>query len=297
MSFRLSDKSYKIAMDSSEKLGGLLRQLVSGIPWSECAESEQRLELDVPSKGIIHIHNANGRTSVVGESRENVEIVASKQARAECMVSASEMVEKMKIKSECLSGALEIEVDIPRKWNRHGRIDLMIRIPDHLQLEVASANGKVHVCGMRSDVRARSSNGSVGIENVVGDMNLSTANAKVSCADTCGRLTARSSNGMVEMRDHTGSIDASTSNGSITASLVKLADDGIMLATSNGRIVLDLPTAVDAQVDIRVDNGVIRNSRSDEPGLIETAGRVRGKLGRGGPIIKLRTSNGTVAIH
>ena len=58
-----------------------------------------------------------------------------------------------------------------------------------------------------------------------------------------------------------------------------------------------IPTEIDAEMDIRVDNGVIRNDRSDEPGISQSVGRVRGKLGRGGPLIKLRTSNGTVSIH
>ena len=58
-----------------------------------------------------------------------------------------------------------------------------------------------------------------------------------------------------------------------------------------------MPEQVDAEMDVRVDNGVIRNDRAEEPGMNESAGRVRGKLGRGGPLIKLRTSNGTVSIH
>ena len=33
-----------------------------------------------------------------------------------------------------------------------------------------------------------------------------------------------------------------------------------MLATSNGRIALELPEEVDGDVDIRVDNGVIRTA-------------------------------------
>ena len=72
---------------------------------------------------------------------------------------------------------------------------------------------------------------------------------------------------------------------------------GVQLATSNGRIVLDLPEHVDADVDIRVDNGVIRNDRELCPKGRETDGRVAGRLGLGGKLIKLRTSNGSVSLH
>ena len=203
----------------------------------------------------------------------------------------------MGVSTEVVAGILEIEIDVPRKWNRHGRVALEIRMPRTVQIEVSSSNGKVAVCGMRADVHARSGNGSVSVKDTVGDLMLSAANAKVCCKHTRGRLAARSSNGNVELTDHAGALAATTSNGSIRATLSRLDLEGVQLATSNGRIVLDLPEEVDAEMDVRVDNGVIRNARSDQPGIDETAGRVRGKLGRGGPLIKLRTSNGTVSIH
>ena len=54
---------------------------------------------------------------------------------------------------------------------------------------------------------------------------------------------------------------------------------------------------VDADVDIRVDNGVIRNERELCPKGRETNGRVAGRLGLGGKLIKLRTSNGSISVH
>jgi DUF4097 and DUF4098 domain-containing protein YvlB len=278
-------------------LSGFIRNLVSGIPWSESADGEETVLLDVPRKNAVHVHNANGRTTIIGEDREDIEVVATKQARAECPHAAKDLVLSMCVKSEEVAGTLEIEVEIPRKWNRHGRVALTIRMPRSVRTEIASSNGKVNVCGMRADVQARSGNGSVSIMDVIGDLNVSAANAKVCCKHTCGRLAARSSNGNVELKDHSGAIDATTSNGSIRASLAKMDDEGVKLATSNGRIVLNLPDVIDAEMDVRVDNGIIRNDRENDPGITQTAGRVRGKLGTGGPLIKLRTSNGTVSIH
>jgi DUF4097 and DUF4098 domain-containing protein YvlB len=126
---------------------------------------------------------------------------------------------------------------------------------------------------------------------------VSTSNAKVSCHCIRGRLMARSSNGKIEIEEHRGAIDASTSNGLIRAAVDDVGREGIHLATSNGRIVLDLPDDVDAELDIRVDNGVIRNERRLDKSTRETGGRVLGRLGHGGPLIKLRTSNGSISLH
>jgi hypothetical protein len=83
----------------------------------------------------------------------------------------------------------------------------------------------------------------------------------------------------------------------IHASLDQMGEDGVQLATSNGRIVLELPEKVDAEVDVRVDNGVIRNDRGLCKATRERSGQLRGRLGRGGAVIKLRTSNGSVSLR
>ena len=64
----------------SGPIGGFIRSLVSGIPWSESAAGEQILHLEVPQKNILHVHNGNGRTSIIGEERDDVEVTATKQA-------------------------------------------------------------------------------------------------------------------------------------------------------------------------------------------------------------------------
>ncbi len=83
----------------------------------------------------------------------------------------------------------------------------------------------------------------------------------------------------------------------IRASLDELGDTGVSLTTTNGRIVLDLPDDPNADVDIRVENGHIRNDLELEDQTSDIDGRVRGRLGRGGTPIRLRTSNGTISLR
>ena len=69
------------------------------------------------------------------------------------------------------------------------------------------------------------------------------------------------------------------------------------LTTSNGRIVLDLPSETDADIDMRVENGLIRNDLDLEQQSGDENGWVRGRLGKGGCPIRLRTSNGTISVR
>jgi hypothetical protein len=278
--------------------GGFLRSLLAGVPWSERAECTETLHFASPASGKLRIDNANGRTRVVGEDRSDIEIHCRKVARGESDAGARSLLEKIQLlEAHASDGSLELETEAPRKWNRRGHLDLELHVPRGTALEIMASNGRVAVEGLRSAVTARSSNGSVELCDIVGDVEVATSNAKVCCCDTHGRLVARSSNGKIELEMHRGSVDASTSNGLIRCSIGELGKDGCQLATSNGRIVLELPEDVDAEVDIRVDNGVIRNDRELCKAARARSGQLRGKLGKGGASIRLRTSNGSVSLR
>jgi hypothetical protein len=277
--------------------GGFLRSLLSGIPWSERATADERISIGAPVSRLLRIHNSNGRTIVLGEDRADIEVQIAKTARAESEDAAQQLLDEIRLIHGVSGEALELDVEVPRKWNRRGHANLELHVPQGMSVDVAVSNGKIAVTNLRGRVRARSSNGSVTIEDVVGDIEVATTNAKVVCASTRGKLMARSSNGKIELDEHSGSVDASTSNGLIRVSMEEVGKGGVQLATSNGRIQLELPEQVDADVDIRVDNGVIRNDRTLCRATRATNGQVKGQLGAGGALIKLRTSNGSISLR
>lgn len=283
--------------EPAQGLKGLLRSLLPGIPWAERAESRETQQLAAPKGRVIRVNNSNGLTRITGEDRADIEVAAHKIARAESSDAAERLLEEIRLVFHDTGDSLDLEVEVPRKWNRRGTANLCIKLPRGMEVWVAAVNGRVDVEGIRGLVHARSTNGSAKVSDVIGDVEIGTTNAKVSCSCIRGKLMARSSNGKIEIDQHRGSVDASTSNGLIHASLEEIGAEGVQLATSNGRIVLDLPEHVDADVDIRVDNGVIRNDRELCHKGRETNGRVAGRLGLGGKLIKLRTSNGSISMH
>jgi len=298
MSQRSDSESESGDHRDSRGLGGFLRSLLSGLPWSESVSEEETFTLPRPTGTSLSVQNSNGKTRVIGEDRDDVEVFVRKQARGESPAAAQEVLDRIEILTSEVGGNLEIDVEAPSRWNRRGTAHLLIKAPRNLAVTVVAANGRVCLEGLRASVNARSSNGPVSISDVVGDIEVFTSNAKVACSCTCGQLKARSSNSKIDLEDHRGSIDAATSNGVIHVALAELGRSGVSLATSNGRIVLDLPADADGDVDIRVENGAIRNSLDLEiPGGDSREGRLRGRLGRGGIPIKLRTSNGTVSLR
>ncbi len=284
--------------ESGKGLGGFLRSLLSGLPWHERAESNETLRFASPTGGAIRIDNANGCTVVIGEDREDVEIQAHKAARAGSAEEATQLADAIRVNArEDAAGVLDVEVELPGRWTHRGRADLEIHTPRSVRVQVSASNGRVCLSGMRAAVRLHSSNGPVRVDDVIGDVEVHTSNAKVHTHCTCGKLVARSSNGKIDLEEHRGSVDAATSNGTIRCTLEDLGKEGVVLVTSNGRISLQLPDDADGDVDIRVDNGLIRALREFNHSARERAGRLKGTLGRGGVPIRLRASNGTVSLR
>lgn len=277
--------------------GGLLSSLFSRIQWGERRTHEEKLIVPAPPGHAIRIYNANGRTRVIGEDRDDIEIRVQKSVRADCPDLGQKLLDSIRLQSSNSADVLEIEVQIPRKCSRHAVAHIELSVPRDIAVSLSSTNGKICLEGLERSIHAKSNNGSVSISNVIGDIDVTTANAKVTCRCTHGHLRARSSNGKIEVDSHQGSIDASTSNGVIRASLETLGELGVILKTSNGRIVLDLPEKTDADIDILVENGHIRNDLEMKDQTSGTDGRVQGRIGAGGTPIRLRTSNGTISLR
>lgn len=281
---------------ADQGFGGFLRSLLAGIPWSERVEVLETMTLSAPRSGALRLDNANGLTRILGEERGDVEVRMQKVARAESTAAAETMARDIRLARSDTDFGTELEVEVPRRWNRRGHINVELRVPRATRIEVNASNGKVCIAGVQGGVRVRSSNVAVRVEDVAGDVEIQASNARVLCAGVTGKLVARTSNGKIEVERHRGALDASSSNGLIHAALDELCG-AVLLATSNGRIALSLPDGVDADVDLRVDNGVIRNQRSLGRCTRSSSGRLTGTLGRGGTPIKIRTSNGSISLR
>jgi hypothetical protein len=277
-------------------IGGFLRSLLQGIPWRERAELTETLMLPA-TKGRLSIENENGRTHVVGEDRADIALKIVRAARGESAQDAAQRAGAIQVSTRESGGDLIVEVNVPGRFLLRGKADLEVRAPRSTRVSVNSSNGLVSLSGLRAAVRAHSSNGPVRVSDIVGDVEVHTSNARVHAECICGHILARSSNGKIELAEHKGSVDAATSNGTICCRMASVGAEGVTLATSNGRITLDLPEQLDADVDIRVDNGTIRNQRDMSCAPREKEGRLRCTLGRGGAPIKLRASNGSISLR
>ena len=78
-------------------ISGFLRSLLAGIPWSETAQGEEELHFDPPAGGVVRLHNASGRTTVIGEDRVDIAMIVTKTARAESSDAADRLLQQQAV--------------------------------------------------------------------------------------------------------------------------------------------------------------------------------------------------------
>jgi DUF4097 and DUF4098 domain-containing protein YvlB len=131
----------------------------------------------------------------------------------------------------------------------------------------------------RASLSLTSTNGGINIRNVEGQIRFRTVNGGVKLSGVGGDVSGRTSNGGVDV-----DLDGQTWNGT-----------GLNVETSNGGVHLRIPEQYSARLESGTQNG---GFNIDFP--ITVQGRmdreINAVLGSGGPLIRVRTSNGGVRI-
>ena len=128
-------------------------------------------------------------------------------------------------------------------------------------------------------------------------LNVRTVNGGIALTDVEGRIEFRTTNGGVKLSRVAGDVQGRTTNGGVNVDLdgATWRGEGLDVQTQNGGVKLSIPADYSARLEsgtvngrIRVDFPVTVQGRIDRD--IETT------LGAGGPLIRVRTTNGGVNI-
>jgi len=221
------------------------------------------------------LKNTNGFVKVTTWDRNEVEISAKKVARRR-----EEDLNRVKIEVEAFGSAVRVDTIYEKFRNLRVHVDYEVRVPEGVILEtIRSTNGDVELAGRFADVKAGTTNGDIRIEG--GE----------------GRIELHTTNGSIRARNINGTVDAGTTNGSIYLDLAEVKND-IKAGTTNGSVNLKLGGSVNAELRARTTNGGLT---VDFPvtiqGTISSRHRIEGRIGSGGPLIDLHTTNGAIRIN
>lgn len=152
------------------------------------------------------------------------------------------------------------------RWSRRDNdddvsLEITVRVPDGVKVDVSSINGGLDIRGATSVVEAHTVNGGIEARSSGGPVNASTVNGEIDV-----RMGAIG----------TGNLDFSTTNGSITVTVPDGLNADITMRTVNGSVGSDFPMTVNGRISPR---------------------RIAATIGRGGMKIDLSTVNGSIDLR
>ncbi len=209
--------------------------------------------------GKVHLENVNGNVRILTWDREEVKVDAVKHARTQAHLEA------VRIEVDAKADSLRIKTKYPdssKQKNNSASVDYTLTVPKQSRLDkVSTVNGGVEIENLAGDVEASSVNGPVNATGLAGQVGLATV------------------------------------NGSVKA-MVLAVSKGISLKSVNGSVNLRLPANANADVSATTVNGSISSDFQLQNTKQGPVGRkLEGKLGEGGPAIKMSSVNGGIEIE
>ena len=255
----------------------------------------------LPSGGSVTIRNFNGAINISSSSGSEVQIRAEKKVRGE-RASVSDIAFDVDESSDGLMfctvwrGQSMCDEDHNMRDVR-GSVVLTVSIPRDARLKASTGNGELTVEGAGTEVEVATGNGRVHVGPTQGRVRASTGNGDVEVESAKGPVKVSTGNGRVYVATSAGPVTASTGNGDIDVRMQSLkTEDDMSFSSGSGAIRLTLPAEFNGEIDAGTGNGSLQ---SDFP--IQLRGRMdpqhlRGTIGSGGRLIKMRSGNGRLEI-
>jgi Putative adhesin len=225
------------------------------------------------ANGKVTIETFNGGIEISGWDQANVDISGTKYGPTQ------EIADSLDVRVDHTPSNVSIHVQQPSVHHGNLGAKFIMKVPRTAVLEyLTTSNGGIRVADAAGPARLRTSNGGIRVAGLSGGLEAHTSN---------GGITA-------DLDRVEGEVRLETSNGSIEVRLPDRIRDGVRAHTSNGGITVRLPEGLDARVSAHTSNAHVTSDFDVRmQGEIER-NRLEGQIGKGGPLLDLSTSNGSI---
>ena len=166
-------------------------------------------------------------------------------------------------------------------------------------VDLKTSGGSIEVGDVAGDVQARTSGGSLRFGDIQGSIWGKTSGGSISIADCHGGADVHTSGGGIKLESVGGDVNAKTSGGSIRAAVTTQLQNECNLRTSGGGITVTLLPNIAIDVDAETSGGHVSTDfvvTSVIQGKVPR-NRLKGSINGGGPLLKLRTSGGSIRLQ
>ncbi|MGH9320393.1 MAG: DUF4097 family beta strand repeat-containing protein [Vicinamibacteria bacterium] len=266
---------------------------------AEETETEEFRFATGPSRPSIEVRLEEGSIEIRGSESSSVEAEFVRRARSVDSEAARALLERIEVSAVQDGDRIRFEggAESLPSFGRDLRTDLTLRVPRDVNVDVQTGDGVIEIQGIAGEVVAETSDGRIHVERVAGELRLRSEDGSIRGLELDGPLEASTDDGEIALEGTFPRLSAVTSDGDIRVDCrewpAEVSD--WVVRTSDGSIFLTLPGSVSAEVDATTSDGRIVNRLSSLEGA-EREGRLRGKLGSGGPLLLLSTMDGLIEL-
>ena len=247
-----------------------------------------RVELSVSTgSGNIHItHGAGNQVHIWGKVKSNCWGINCASEEKVKEIAANPPIEQMG--SIVRIGA--------RHENLHNiSIDNEIQAPADAYLNAASGSGDVTDDGIGENAKLSTGSGNIHATGLHGSFSVETGSGNIDADQTGeGDVKAQTGSGNIELKNIHGGLHAETGSGSINAAgaptaywKLETGSGNVELWTGNASLTLDAETG----------SGSVHTDREMTTQGTEDHHHIMGKIGGGGPTVKIETGSGSIRVH
>ncbi|HKB89405.1 MAG TPA: DUF4097 family beta strand repeat-containing protein [Opitutaceae bacterium] len=266
--------------------------------------------------GGIHVQSAAGSTVKV-EIREKID--ASSEAEAD------ELLKKLALSRE--SHGVDVSIVAKYDGENHGfhmswghwwppvQLEITVTVPENYNVDLATSGGGISVGDLRGliltrtsggalkfgkitgEIKGKTSGGGIFLESCSGKADLNTSGGSIRVGTLSGPAQLHTSGGGIAIKSAVGPLSAHTSGGSIDVGFSGPLTGDCDLVTSGGGIRVEIDAKSNFNLDAKTSAGSVKCSL---PITMDHAdgerSRIEGKVGTGGPLLKLRSSAGSIHV-
>jgi DUF4097 and DUF4098 domain-containing protein YvlB len=261
----------------------------SDFPVQKQEKIEKGFDLTAGAHKTLDVDNVTGSIEVIGTDSNQIELVVNKTIRAESQQKLEQAQKEVTLDITQQPDAVKLYVNGPFRCEcndgcggfRHGeegysvKMDFQIRVPRNIDLTLKTVNS-----------------GHIQVGDVSGEYSIHNVNGTIDMTDVAGSGVARSVNGHVRItfrENPRENSDFASVNGAIELYFQHNLSGDFRFKTFNGGVYTDFPVTA---LPVRAVQEQHEGSK-----LVFRADRYTGgRIGAGGPEIKIETLNGDIRI-
>lgn len=175
-----------------------------------------------------------------------------------------------------------------------------VSVPREVALTVNTRDGAIAVSNIQGAVVLDSGDGSIRVDRVEGELKARTGDGSIQIADVSGGAEIETGDGSIHVQGRVDALSARTRDGAVVIE----ADEGSAMkadwdvTTGDGSIVFRVPDGFDAEIDAASSDGRVRGEVAglDTDRGVDDRERLRGRLGSGGHVVRLRSGDGSIRV-